>query len=362
VSTFSLEADALVSPSGLLDDLAGAGLAAVVEPAPSRRIFEHEALMLATPAVDHLEPAVAAWARHRAAGVDRRDPRFRGYTGAHRPPAFALSGLERYQDCPFRFFASHVLGLDEAPDDGSALSPRARGRFLHEVFQRFFEAWDREGGGALAPEQVDRARALCAAVAEPLLGRLPDADASLERQRLFGSAISVGAVDVVLAVEASRHEPVGERWLEYRLEGEFSLGLDDGRRVPLKGVADRVDLLPGRRLRVIDYKSGSAPAAARALQAPVYALCARERLEARDGRPWLVDEAAYVALSGRRRYVPVVRSAADGAGALAAARSRLLAAIDGISRGEFPVRPHDPLLCRACSFTSVCRKDDTADV
>jgi ATP-dependent helicase/DNAse subunit B len=50
--------------------------------------------------------------------------------------------LERYQDCPFRFFASDVLKLEEAPEDESMLSPRARGRFIHEVFERFFEAWD----------------------------------------------------------------------------------------------------------------------------------------------------------------------------------------------------------------------------
>ena len=78
------------------------------------------------------------------------------------------------------------------------MSPRARGRFIHEVFQRFFEAWDSRGGGAITTERLDEARALMAEVAEPLLARLPEADAALERARLFGSAISTGSVEIVL--------------------------------------------------------------------------------------------------------------------------------------------------------------------
>ena len=145
-------------------------------------------------------------------------------------------------------------------------------------------------------------------MAEPLLARFSEAEALLERARLFGSAISVGIVDVVLGLEASRPTAVRERWLEYRLEGEFSLGASEGPRVSLKGVADRIDLMDGNRLRVIDYKSGYPPNPKRALQAPIYALCAQERLEQRDARAWQIDEAAYVAFAGKKPLVPVVRA------------------------------------------------------
>ena len=43
--------------------------------------------------------------------------------------------------------------------------------------------------------------------------------------------------------------------------------------------------------------------------------------------------------------------------ALAAARERLFAVVDGIERGEFPPRPHDPIICTWCAFVTVCRKD-----
>jgi RecB family exonuclease len=358
VSTFTLEGDALVSASSLVDELDQAGLETVRDIDAPVRIFDYEALCF-----DPVDPSplhtdeTRAWARRRWDRVAEADTRSRGWTGSHRAPAYSLSALERYQDCPFKFFASDVLRLEELPEDESTLSPRARGRFIHEVFQRFFEAWDARGAGAITTESLDEARALMVAVAEPLLARLPGADAALERARLFGSAISTGSVDVVFEREASSPAHVLARRLEHRFEGEFTLGSADGRRVPLKGVADRIDLLDGNRLRIIDYKSGSAPNTKRALQVPIYALSAQERQAASDGQAWTIDEAAYIAFSGKKSYVPVIRPGADGDEALGAARERLFAVVDGIERGAFPPRPHDPMICTWCAFVTVCRKD-----
>ena len=230
------------------------------------------------------------------------------------------------------------------------------------MFERFFQAWDASGAGAITPDRLDEARALFEAVATGMLAQLPDADAGLERARLFGSAIATGMIDVVLGFEAARETDVTERWLEYRLEGDFSLGATDGRVLALKGVADRIDLLAGGRLRVIDYKSGYPPNPKRALQVPIYALCAKERLEARDGRAWQVDEATYGAFSGTRALVPVIRAGEKDADAiLASARDRVFAAADAIGRGEFPPRPHDPMMCGYCAYPSVCRKDYVGD-
>jgi hypothetical protein len=111
---------------------------------------------------------------------------------------------------------------------------------------------------------------------------------------------------------------------------------------------------------VIDYKSGYPPNPRRALQVPIYALCAKERL-ADGGESWTIDEAAYVAFSGKRSLVPVVQAGTDGADLLAAARERLFVAADGIARGEFPPRPHDPMMCRYCAYAPVCRKDYVLD-
>lgn len=339
VSAFTLENDAIVPASTMLDEVESAGLEAVVQAADATPIFEYEAL---------------------AAGpVDDRDgdERYRGRTDGYPAVAFSLSALERYQDCPFKFFAADILRLEEAPEDEPSLSPRARGRFIHEVFQRFFEAW---GNRALVPASLDEARRLFADVAEPLLGVLPEAEAGLERARLFGSAISIGMVDVVLGLEASRPVAVRERWLERRFEGEFALGGD--RKVALKGVADRIDLLDGDRLRIVDYKSGYAPEVKRALQVPIYALCAQEAAVQRDGRAWSIDDAAYVAFSGKRTLVPVIKpGAANAEATLGAARERLYAVLAGVEAGAFPPRPHEERICTYCAYASVCRKDYVGD-
>jgi len=359
VSVFTLEADALVSASSFIDEVERAALATIRDTSARDRIFDYEALTS-----DRLEhPAIAArareWATRRLPRTGDTSPRFRGQTDAHELPALSLSALERYQDCPFKFFASDVLRLEEAPEDESMLSPRARGRFIHEVFERFFAAWDAKGQGAITYARLAEARALMREVAETQLARLPDSDAALERTRLFGSAISRGMADVVLEHEVEHQAPVVDRLLEHRFEGEFALGSADGRRARLKGVADRIDLLEGRRLRVFDYKSGSAPDRRRALQVPIYALSAQEQLSARDGKPWSIDEAAYLAFTGKKSYVPVVSAGGTARdNPLESARERLFDITDGVAAGAFPPRPHEPIICTWCAYPSVCRKDD----
>ena len=361
VSAFSLEADAFVSQSPLTDQVEQAGLDCLEEAPLDVQIFDHEALCHGSAALAPLDEHAREWAGRRLEPPALPLDRFRGFTAPYHGQPYSLGALERYQDCPFKFFAANVLRLEEPPEDESTISPRARGRFVHEVLQRFFEAWDGRGEGQVTPERFDEARLLLEQVAEPMLARLPEADATLERTRLFGSAISTGCVDVVLGHEASSSAAVRGRWLEHRFAGEFTLGVPDGPRVGLKGVADRIDLLTGNRLRVIDYKTGRAPNPARALQVPIYALCAQELLRSRGDGDWVIDEAAYLAFGGKRPHVPVVASGGAHAGeVLDAARERLLQVVDGIARGEFPPRPHDQVICDACAYAAVCRKDYVA--
>jgi RecB family exonuclease len=363
VSFFALEGDSPAGPSALLDDLEAAFDAARRESSdvPDARIFEHEALTLDPIVLDPLAPVASSWARARQTHPRSEDVRHRGFTGAHTPGPLSLTALERYQDCPFRFFSSHVLRLEEEPEEASMLSARVRGRFVHDVLHRFVEAWDARRAGPITVTRLDEARQLFADVAEPLLAQLPEPDAALERARLFGSAAAMGVMEVLLGVEVSRPEPVEGRLLEHRFSGRYTLGAG-GAPVALRGVADRVDLLHGRRLRVIDYKTGIAPDPQRALQAAAYALLAREELERRDSAPWIIDEAAYVTLAAVRPLLRVVqRDAPGGTDVLEAVRRRVHEVLGGIEAGVFPVRPHDTSLCRTCAFPSVCRLDYERD-
>jgi ATP-dependent helicase/nuclease subunit B len=320
------------------------------------RVGLDEALMGDVPLVPEGSFARQAWLNLR---LERPAPESLKPAITLRP--YSVGALERYQDCPFKFFASEVLRIDEPPEDQSALTPKARGTLIHAVLQRFFDEWDRTGR-ALTPSAVVDARRHLATVVDDALASLPPSDAALERARFFGSPVAPGIIDVLLRLETGRAEPARSRWLERRMEGRFRLGSAD-RTVELKGVVDRVDLLEGRRLRVVDYKSGSAPQPRRALQAAIYGLFAAERLAAEDGgEPWTVEEAAYVAFSGKRTMAPVIKAgASDAAAILADVRERTFEMVDRIAAGEFPVKPHDMMTCRYCSYASVCRKDYVGD-
>jgi len=152
-----------------------------------------------------------------------------------------------------------------------------------------------------------------------------------------------------------------ERLLEHELEGTFEFrGTDGPRQVALRAKADRIDLMADGTLRILDYKLSKAPKAARALQLPIYGVCAEQALDGRHGRSWKVGRAGYVAFKEKDPFVPLggrmtlAEAVADG-------EKRFLAAIDRIERGEFPVTPDEPFRCRWCAYAGVCRKDYVGD-
>jgi RecB family exonuclease len=279
-----------------------------------------------------------------------------------------VSALETYLDCPFKFFARHVLRLQEQPEDEEMIDPRRQGRLVHEVFETFFRDWQASGRRAITVKNLDEARTMFTAVVDRLLADVPPAEAGLERTRLLGSSAAAGLGEAVFRMEAERRVEVVERLLEHRLDGEFVLKTENGeRRVSLRAKADRLDLLADGTFRLIDYKLGWPPNRARALQLPVYALCAEQQLLGRrslgeGGRHWTLGEAAYLAFKGPRRVVPLFSSTEERDTVLQAAATRLTNTIDAIERGEFPPTPDDVFRCESCSFAAVCRKDYVGDV
>jgi RecB family exonuclease len=153
------------------------------------------------------------------------------------------------------------------------------------------------------------------------------------------------------------------RHLEYPLRGDFAFASADGvRTVALRGKADRVDLLADGTFRLIDYKLGWPTPRARALQLPIYSVCAEQQLEAETGKHWTLGEAAYLAFKGPKRVTPLVGPRDDRGVVLAQAQQLLVDTLDAIARGEFPPRPVDVFRCDTCSYAAVCRKDYVGDV
>ena len=346
LSTFMLDDEALVEPAAMIEEAMNAGLALVPTPdvLPSSD----------PPRLEQFEGAAAEWATLRLSRTAGADARYHGEAGPRAPRGLSVSAVETYLTCPFKYFARYVLNLDDEPDDDEVMDPKRQGQFVHAVFEEFFRQWEATHGGAITPGTLDAAHALFEIIAETHLGRLHAAEAALERTRLLGSAVAPGLADAVFRMEAERPVGVVRRELEYPLKGEFTFETPAGpRRIHLRGVADRVDLLADGTFRLIDYKLGKAPSRSRALQLPIYALCVEQRL----GGSWTLGEAAYIAFREPKRVVSLESARSDRAAVITAATERLVGVVDAIEAGHFPPAPEDIFLCGFCGYGAVCRTD-----
>lgn len=363
VSAFTLEDDALVSRSALLEEVESrARLPEQSQPDTEPRIFTEEALTADPVRADVVPEQTRPWLTLRQGRLPASDARFHGQADPYEPDCWSVSAVDVYVECPFRFFAKHVLKLEEEPEDEEGLTPRERGRFVHEVLRAYFAEWQKRGGAEITPDNLDEARHLFAETASRALDRLPATDAAMERPRLLGSAATPGAGEIVLGFEAASAAPVADRLFEHRFEGTYELQGNDGpRRLCVRGIIDRLDLLADGRVRVVDYKTGRAPDHRRSVQLPVYAVCAAQELRAKRGGRWEVAEAVYLAFTGRDNVSVAIGDNAGGVRNLAVGQQRFLDAVDGIGRGEFPPRPFERRICSYCKFAWVCRKEYVGD-
>jgi len=252
-----------------------------------------------------------------------------------------------------------VLRLPEERDEQGWMTPQERGIFMHEVFEEFFERWQSTGRGAITSANVSDAVESFREIAERRLEELPDGDRALERTFLLGSAAAPGLAERAFAFEIEDDIEVRERLLEYELKGTFTFAADGrARDIPIRAKADRIDLLADGTMRVIDYKLGRAPDRKRALQLPIYGVAAEQALDGHSGRRWTLSRAGYVAFKHKGAFADIGQNLSA---AVADGQERLIAAVDGIERGEFPPRPEDPFLCTWCPYPTVCRKDYVGD-
>ena len=361
LSTVSLENDATVTPSSLLeeaDDPTFARLASDVDPAVC--VTQEDAMACAAVTPGDIPGSAARWLAMRTRDHDWRAPRFRGAVGSREPTTYAVRSLEQYLDCPFKYFADRVLRLGEEPDDERQAAPLRRGLLLHRVFETFFRQWHDSGYRSIAVTNLDDARSMFRQLAEAALLQLPVDDRAVSRSWIFGSAAASGLADRLFQLEVSRPADVVERLTEFRVDGTFLVGTgEQGRRVRLRGVVDRVDLFSDGTFRVVDYKANRAPNRARSLQLPLYVRSVEQQLSSRGGQVWRAVDAAYVAFGEPRLQVPLGRR--GFAKAVTEGERRALDVLDQIERGDYPVRPAELYRCTYCPYPTVCRKDYVGD-
>jgi len=285
----------------------------------------------------------------------------------------APTSLERYAQCPFRYFAAQVLRLQplEAPESVVELDARLRGELCHALLRAFYERLKRDGV-SVAEVSTDAAFRLLADVAPPVF-------AAYEENNWVGYPLlwALAREEALWLVEQLIREDLRElrqsgyvpTLFEVEGRGRFDSNLPAPlQAIQVRGILDRVDARKdnGRTVvRVVDYKytqSGApkdrdlATAAVRGfrLQPPLYLLAARKVL----GEPAVPESAAFYFLAPNRKDGPVDRTLLDAscwAGEAGARLGRTLALIlEGIRAGRFFILPGG--YCDHCDYSEVCRR------
>jgi RecB family exonuclease len=189
---------------------------------------------------------------------------------------FGPSTLERYAECPYRWFVDHELRPQRVGPVDEALNA---GSVAHQVLEALYEdppGPERRPTAASLGKWRERAVALVAELGpERLPTERPDTAAALRRVE--------GLVLAFLADEVRMPTPYEPRYTE------ASFDRDDADKPPLQlaggslhGQIDRIDLGPSGEALVQDYKSGAKVDGGRRmlergkLQLQLYMLAARE--------------------------------------------------------------------------------------
>ena len=201
-------------------------------PAIASRFWLRVEALLGELAKDHRETAISDLVRalNEPPAVDPH-PRPKPLPSPEqRKVRLSVTALDRLRSDPYQFYASSILHLRELDNLDAEPSPAWRGEVAHLILERWHK---REG--TLAELADAELRAMNA---HPLMR-------ALWRPRLLKA---LEWIEAQLAADPDRVPTVIEGW-----------GKMDVRGVDIFGKADRIDVLPGGQLAVVDYKTGAPP-------------------------------------------------------------------------------------------------------
>jgi ATP-dependent helicase/nuclease subunit B len=229
-----------------------------------------------------------------------------------RPTSFSVTGVETLVRDSYAVYAKRILELQPLPGLNEEMDASLRGSLIHEALH----LWAAAGRAATQKESLEILIEKGEEVFEPYM-HLP------EVSRFWWPRFRRMAMDFVERDVEFRAETVATL-TEVGARHEFNVG-DVPHRLTAR--ADRIDVAPGRRIRIYDYKSGAMPGIKEvqsgfAPQLPLEAALAK-RGAFKPELPTLVDDAIYLQVGGTAKGVEL-RSVAPKD-----------AAIDGLAELQF---------------------------
>ncbi len=307
--------------------------------------FEDEQLSQTINQLNHQKALLSSRQSKRIAGV------YEGELG-NLPPGlskfeqletdWSASRLETYKSCPMRFWTQYGLGVVEQRIPVVGLESFQIGSILHQILEEVYRA-------AEDPTKLDQLLDLLPIIARQVFDVAPETyqfEPTVYWQTQQEEWLSI--------LQAAIIGLASDEWVPIAFEEKFGMEgkpalkieLEDGRRVRLHGVIDRIDQDSQGNLRVIDYKTGVSHLGKNdlingiRLQLPLYALAAMQALkmgEVREGFYWTLNgkEAGSLKLS-KFQYDDF----AGPAGAIQIAKLHLQMIMDSLSIADF--RPQVP--------------------
>lgn len=275
----------------------------------------------------------------------------------------SASALEKLAACPLSWLYRYGLKIrkpeDPERDPGRWLDHLQRGSLLHTVFERFARAYQGRQHELGDPAAVEALGGIVEEELRHFLRLVPPpspAAYAAEAAEVHRSA------RVFLRLESDCREGVWEDFeLDFGIEDEpVRIPLEDGRELRVRGRIDRIDRLPDRTLRVIDYKTGrpfrDEPSAeppfkgGRRIQAGLYTRVVEILKGSRVSR----FEYLFSTSRGEDQAFPYEREQLERAMPIVASL------LDLIAQGLF-LATDDPEDCRYCDYGDICRVSPSYD-
>lgn len=181
------------------------------------------------------------------------------FTDPEHPISISPTAFYRYVACPLRFYFYSLARIKVSDEMSDEVDAPMFGTILHDAMQRLYEPL--VGCANLGTEfsKILKSNLIEVAVDEAIsdnyLLRKSTSPEDYSGNLLLVKEIVVKYIRRGVLTYDSQHS-------DFEIEGvemEVALGvnLEDGRRVLLKGVSDRIDRLKSGLWRVVDYKTGS---------------------------------------------------------------------------------------------------------
>ncbi len=252
------------------------------------------------------------------------------------PLKYSVSAYTALVGCPYRFFARHVLRLNELDEVSEEMEKRDYGLLVHEVLERFHKQY-------------------------PVLTPVPEAEALAALQALTREVFARALADNYLALGwrlrwekrlaaylAWQRQREAEGWYWHDAETKQSrlFPLADGAQVELHGRIDRTDTGPDG-YSLLDYKTRSRQAIKSGLEEDLQ-LAAYAALVGEDA-----EEAAYVVLDDDK--VEALSASDDLQADAQAQAARLVWTVQAMRAGASLPAHGVAALCAYCEMSGLCR-------